>query len=260
MNSSTVLEFRNVSLRGRETPRLDNLSLRIEAGELIALLGPSGAGKSSLLAVANGSLRPDGGQVLWNNTPVHQLKRQQRRTIGTLWQDLRLVEELSVAQNVNSGALGRRSLGWALANLLWPIERNACLLCLSQAGLPATLLDRPVTSLSGGQRQRVALARLFRQRPEFVLADEPLSSLDPALVHELLNMLLRRDPINDHDVLPSTTMICLHRPDLIGRFDRVIGLRQGRVALDASPDSVTACDLGELYALPARTRSDGQHP
>ena len=121
---TAVLELRDVSLRGRDTARLDHVSLSLQAGETVALLGPSGAGKSSLLSIANGSLKPDAGGVYWRGTALHLRPRQERRHIGTLWQDLRLVEELNVAQNVNSGALGRRSLLWALTNLLMPLERE----------------------------------------------------------------------------------------------------------------------------------------
>ena len=255
---TTVLELRDVCLRGRDTARLDHVSLSLQAGETVALLGPSGAGKSSLLSIANGSLKPDAGLVFWHDRPLTKLPRRQRRQIGTLWQELHLVEELSVAQNVNCGALGRRSLFWALINLLWPQEREASLRCLAQAGLAADLIDRPVTSLSGGQRQRVALARLFRQRPELVLADEPLSSLDPALVSELLNTLLRTEPRDPTDILPSVTVICLHRPDLIHRFDRVIALNQGRVVLDAPSSAVTASQLEAIYhALPHPDQAEG---
>lgn len=244
---STLLELDNVGLLGRNGPRLMQVSIRLQAGERVALLGPSGAGKSSLLAVANGSIKPSSGQVSWRGTPLVKRSRRDRRSIGTLWQDLHLVEELTVAQNVNCGALGRRSLGWALANLLFPLEQSACVDCLHQAGLAPELVDRPVSALSGGQRQRVALARLFRQQPELVLADEPLSSLDPALVDELLNTLLRQCPSSPEDPLPRCTVICLHRPDLIHRFDRVIGLRQGEVVLDASAADVTQEQLTELY-------------
>ena len=100
------------------------------------------------------------------------------------------------------------------------------------------------------------MARLFRQRPELVLADEPLSSLDPALVEDLLSTLLRQAPLDDHDVLPSTTVICLHRPDLIRRFDRVIGLQNGRVVLDAPAASVSEQDLERLYGASLNTCSE----
>ena len=102
---STLLELRDVCLRGRQDQRLDHVSLSVCTGETVALLGPSGAGKSSLLAVANGSLKPESGEVLLHGSPLRQRPRHERRRIGTLWQELRLVEELTVAQNINSGAL-----------------------------------------------------------------------------------------------------------------------------------------------------------
>ena len=243
----TLLELNKVGLVGRDGPRLVDVSIRLKAGETVALLGPSGAGKSSLLAIANGSITPSSGQVLWRGKPLTKRSKRDRRSIGTLWQDLHLVEELTVAQNVNCGALGRRSLLWALANLLIDIDQVACRRCLEQAGLSTELKNRPVSALSGGQRQRVALARLFRQQPEVVLADEPLSSLDPALVEELLNTLLRQSPTTPADTLPSSTVICLHRPDLIHRFDRVIGLQLGQVVLDAPTAQVTKQQLHNLY-------------
>ena len=243
----SLLELHKVGLLGRDGPRLMDVSLRLHAGETVALLGPSGAGKSSLLAIANGSISPSSGQVLWQGKPLAKRSKAERRRIGTLWQDLHLVEELTVQQNVNCGALGRRSLMWALANLLFNVDPVACRRCLQQAGLPEELISRPVSALSGGQRQRVALARLFRQQPELVLADEPLSSLDPALVDELLNTLLRQSPSNPADTLPSSTVICLHRPDLIHRFDRVIGLKQGQVVLDAPAADVSQEQLHDLY-------------
>ena len=95
---STLLELDNVGLLGRNGPRLMEVSIRFQAGETVALLGPSGAGKSSLLAVANGSIKPSSGQVSWRGTPLVQRSRRDRRCIGTLWQDLHLVEELTVAQ------------------------------------------------------------------------------------------------------------------------------------------------------------------
>jgi len=236
---TAALELREISVAGRGAPRLDDLTLSLETGQRIALLGPSGAGKSTLIAIANGSLHPDQGTVLWNGQALKRGNRRQRRSIGTLWQDLRLVEELTVQQNVNAGALGRRSIPWALTNLLVPLENRACQICLEAAGLESTLMDVPVTRLSGGQRQRVAIARLIRQAPELVLADEPLASLDPALVEEVLGRLLKETA--------ATVLISLHRPDLIHRFDRVIGLQAGRLLIDARPEDLKPHQLEKLY-------------
>ena len=217
--------------------RLEPLDLRIAVGERVALLGASGAGKTTLLSLANGSLLPDQGQVEWRGQPIRTLPRRLRREIGTLWQDLRLIDELTVSRNVNAGALGRHSLLWALRNLMQPLERRECLDVVTAAGLEPDLLDTAVNRLSGGQRQRVALARLLRQQPLLVLADEPLSALDPVLAETVLNGLLNQ----------AGCLVSLHRPDLVHRFDRVIGLRQGRLVLDASTGDVTSDAIAWLY-------------
>ncbi|MEB3326395.1 MAG: ATP-binding cassette domain-containing protein [Synechococcus sp.] len=238
-----LLNLENITVRGRNKPRLDLLSLQLDPGERVALLGPSGAGKSTLLAVANGLLEPDQGSVRWQGEPrgrtVRARRRQQAR-IGTLWQDLRLIEELSVQQNLNAARLA--GWGWprALLNLLLPLETPACAAVLTRLDLDPALLNQPVSALSGGQRQRVALARMLRQEPLLLLADEPLASLDPRLAADLLGLLLElAGP-------PRALLMSLHRPDLLGGFDRVVGLREGRLLFDL-PGS--ALDTGLLKAL-----------
>ena len=250
---TALLELDQVRLIGPHGDRLGSITLRLRKGERIALLGRSGAGKSSLIAVANGSLPPAEGRVFFQGEQLEQLSRRQRARIGTLWQDLRLVEELSIAQNVNAGALGRRRLPWALANLLFRISTEACRSCLCQAGLEESLLadaglDRPVGQLSGGQRQRVALARLFRQQPELMLADEPLASLDPAIAAEVLDRLLISDSDGTLRSGAQAVLVSLHRPELIDRFDRVLGLRAGRLVMDRPAGAVSTTDLRDLYA------------
>lgn len=141
-----VLELEEVAFTGRLRP----LSLRINPGEHICLLGRSGAGKSTLLRLANGSLKPDHGQVRWSGTSLPQLSRRRRCDIGTLWQDLLLVEELNVIQNINAGALGRHSLFWALRNLVGTLNEGACHEVMLQVGLESDLLFTSVAALSGG--------------------------------------------------------------------------------------------------------------
>ena len=217
---SSLLELQDITVKGRSQPRLDRVSLQVDAGERIALLGPSGAGKSTLLAVANGLLTPQQGRVFWQGEArarSGRARRRQQARIGTLWQDLRLIEELTVQQNLNAARLA-----------VW--------------GWPRALLNQPVSALSGGQRQRVALARLMRQEPQLLLADEPLASLDPRLASELLNLLLElANP-------PRALLLSLHRPDLLAGFDRVLGLRAGRLVFDQPMASLEPGQLEELYA------------
>ena len=245
MTAAALLELRAVGVSGRDRPRLSGVDLVLSAGERVALLGPSGAGKSTLLAVANGLLRPDQGQVLWQGqAPARstQARRRQQRRIGTLWQDLRLIEELTVQQNLNAGRLA--AWGWhqAVLNLLLPLETTACSQVLQRLDLDPALLSQPVSALSGGQRQRVALARLLRQEPELLLADEPLASLDPRLAAELLALLLREG------AAPRALLLSLHRPDLLAGFERAIGLRAGHVVFDLPVQAVDPERLAALYA------------
>jgi phosphonate transport system ATP-binding protein len=243
--SAAVLELQQIHVPGRQQPRLADVSLRIMPGERVALLGASGAGKSTLLGVANGLLPASSGTVLWNGRPRARSARGRRRQqagIGTLWQDLRLIEELSVQQNLNSARLAQWGWPLALLNLLMPLESGACKAALQQVDLDASLLNQPVAELSGGQRQRVAIARLLRQEPLLLLADEPLASLDPRLAQELLHLLLlQAQP-------PRALLLSLHRPELLQGFDRAIGLRHGRVHFDQPSATVHPEQLAALYA------------
>ena len=110
---------------------------------------------------------------------------------------------------------------------------------MNQVKLEANLLELPVRELSGGQRQRVALGRLLNQQPELVLADEPLSALDPST---------RRGRSQHRCFSSPGCLISLHRPDLIHRFDRVLGLRDGALVIDAAPNTIHRDQLEWLYA------------
>jgi phosphonate transport system ATP-binding protein len=247
-----LLELESITVEGRQSPRLADVSLRIAAGERVALVGPSGAGKSTLLAVANGLIEPNAGQVRWQGErPAGggRRRRRQQARIGTLWQDLRLIEELSVQQNLNAGRLAHWGWPRALFNLLLPLDTQACQQLLQRLDLDPALLNQPVSALSGGQRQRVALARLLRQEPLLLLADEPLASLDPRLAAELLELLLGQGQA------PRALLLSLHRPDLLAGFDRVVGLRAGRLQFDlplgGANDAALARSLAALYGSEA---------
>ena len=183
--------------------------------------------------------------MLWQGQPrarSARARRRQQTRIGTLWQDLRLIDELTVQQTLNCGRLAQWGWPRALLNLLLPLDTTACREALRQLDLDPELLEQPVSQLSGGQRQRVAIARLLRQEPTLLLADEPLASLDPRLAQELLELLLR------HSQAPRALLLSLHRPDLLQGFDRVVGLRQGRLVLDQPVALLQPEQLQQLYA------------
>jgi phosphonate transport system ATP-binding protein len=240
-----LLTLESITVPGRDGPRLQGVSLELRPGERVALLGSSGAGKSTLLSVANGLLSPQQGRVLWDGHPPASSRRGRRRQqsrIGTLWQELRLIEELTVQQNLNTARLAHWPWHLAWLNLLFPLETPLNLEALAQVDLEPHLLAAPVAALSGGQRQRVAIARLLRQEALLWLLDEPLASLDPRRARGVLELLLQLGQA------PRALLFSLHRPDLLEGFDRVIGLRQGRLCFDLPATAVQQAHLRALYA------------
>ncbi len=242
-----IHELSNIRLRGRKTNRLTNINLKIYSGEKIALLGKSGSGKSSLISIANGALYPDEGHVLFKGENIHRINQKKRQKIATIWQELLLIDELSSIQNVNCGALGKNNLIWAIRNLTGTLNPHFSSLCLLAAGLPAVYHNANIKLLSGGQRQRIAIARMLRQEAELLLADEPFSNLDPTLVKQTLNLLQSRT-LNEKVSPPKTILVSLHRPDLIKSFDRIIGLREGKIIINKSVNEINELDINYLYS------------
>ena len=116
--TNPLLELKEVSYKNKNNFTLNKLSLRIKSGEKIALLGKSGAGKTTLISILNGTLKPNKGRVKLFNTEFDKLNLHQKSKISTIWQDLRLIEDLSAEQNVNCGLLGKQSFLFAFKNLL----------------------------------------------------------------------------------------------------------------------------------------------
>ena len=185
-----LLELKNISLYSQDNIRLKDINLSINHGERIALIGKSGAGKSTLISIANGSLTPNEGDVIWKGSHINNISKIESSKIGTIWQDLSLIEELNVAQNINCGALGKHNFIWALKNLLGVLDKGLCQECLAAVSLPKKTIYAYINKLSGGQKKRIAIARLLRQEPEIVLGDEPFSNLDPLLSKNILHLFI----------------------------------------------------------------------
>jgi phosphonate transport system ATP-binding protein len=242
----TVVRLRGAGRQFGSRPAVVDVDLTIAAGERVAILGTSGAGKTTLLSMLNGSLRTTSGEVEvlgsnLANLPPARLRAVQRR-IGTISQRLDLVEAVRVLHNVNAGRLGRWSAATALATLISSRADPTATEALARVGLPWAVHER-TERLSGGERQRVAIARLLVQNPELVLADEPVSSLDPARAAGILELLGAVER-------PVTVVMSLHQPELARRHcTRVIGLRDGRLVFDLPADELGEQVLDNLYAL-----------
>ena len=241
-----LLELKNISLYSQKNIRVKDINLSINQGEKIALIGKSGSGKSTLISIANGSLAPTEGYVMWKGSQINNISNIESSKIGTIWQDLSLIEGLNVGQNINCGALGKHNFIWALRNLLEVLDKGLCQECLAAVCLPKKNIYSHLNKLSGGEKKRVAIARLLRQEPEILLGDEPFSNLDPLLSENILNIF-----INQKNYLrikiPETILISLHQINLINNFNRVIGLRDGEIVIDKEIHNINQSEIDWLF-------------
>lgn len=244
MPPALKLENVTVSFRGRAV--LQQVHLSIDCDERVVLVGPSGAGKSTLLGVLNGTVEPSDGAVWINGQNVSNATARERRRIysavGTVYQDLCLVDNLRVVHNVNAGNLARWTTLRSLLSLMWPLERARVHAALKRVGIPEKMYELTGT-LSGGQKQRVAIARVLVQDPAIVLADEPISSLDPERSAEIMALLslLNRE-------LGKAIVVSCHSTEFVrSHFDRAVGVKAGRVCFDCPVDHITPERLTALY-------------
>jgi phosphonate transport system ATP-binding protein len=225
---------------------LDGVDFDIAPGEFVALIGPSGAGKSTLLRCLNGLVIPTAGLVRIGDEVVTgaspETLRRVRARIGFVFQQFNLQRRLTVLENALLGALARASRWRSLAGWFDAAEISSAHAVLTRVGLDG-LADRRVDTLSGGQQQRVAIARALLQEPAVVLADEPMSSLDPALAHTVMELLRG---INQEDGI--TVVASLHVLELAQAYGRrVIGLNRGRVVHDGPPESLDAVATARIF-------------
>lgn len=245
--TSLAFELSGVEKRYGARTALAPFDLRIERGESVAIVGPSGSGKTTLLNLLGGVLTPDAGEVTVLGDSVSTLSRRERASrVGMMHQQFDLVPNLSVVHNVLAGNLGRWSLARAAWSLVRPLEAGHAAEALERVGLGDRLYER-TSRLSGGEQQRVALARLLVQGPHALLADEPVSSLDPARSEALVELLVRMARDGGHTLVASlhTVQLALHH------FDRIVALRDGHLAFDRPSGAVSSRELEVLYALEA---------
>lgn len=231
---------------GRKPPALAIDRLEIEAGERVAVIGPSGAGKSTLLRTIKGYVRPVHGkvEVLGVNLSAadRRTRRKTNRRIGLIYQQFHLARRLSVLQNVLCGRLGATGRWRSLLGRFSDDDRRIAWSAVCEVGLREQVHQRADT-LSGGEQQRVAVARALAQQPAMILADEPVSSLDPAWAEDVLELIAE---VHTHH--RATLLMSLHQPQLARRYaERIIGLREGRVIFDGAPAALTDQRLEELY-------------
>ncbi len=225
---------------------LSDVSLSVNAGEVVGLIGPSGAGKSTLIRCINRLTEPTEGEILFKEQNLVELNspqlRSARRKIGMIFQEYALIERLTVMENVLSGRLGYLPF-WRSFLRKFPADdiSNAYAL-LDRVGL-LEHADKRADALSGGQRQRVGIARALAQNPELLLIDEPTAALDPRTARQVMRLI--KDICNEHQ-LPA--IINIHDVNLAKMFlPRIIGLNSGRVVFDGTAEELDDDALTLIY-------------
>lgn len=225
---------------------LHDVDLDVHPGEFVAVLGANGSGKSTMLRCVVGLERPDAGRIRISGTELPEGARAGRPLTGhraaMVFQKIHLVARRSALDNVCAGALGRLPLHRSFSPVVFPAAvRAEAMSCLDRVGLADRAGER-AGRLSGGQQQRVAIARALCQRAAVLLADEPVSALDPNAADQVLTLLgaLAREGF--------AVAAVLHQPELARKYaDRVVGLLHGRVAVDAQATEVTETEIATLY-------------
>ena len=242
------LRIKNLKKKFKDTVAINGVNLEIEEGKITGIIGRSGSGKSTLLRMINRLIEPTEGTIEFNDTIITDIKgkalRKWRSECAMIFQQFNLVDRLDVLTNVLIGSLGRN---YSLLNLFGYFskeEKINALRNLNRFELTEKSLQRSGT-LSGGQQQRVAIARALMQKPKILLADEPISSLDPKNSKRVMDDMLK---INRED---GITIICnLHSLEIAKKYcDRLIGLSQGEVVFDGKPNELTASISKKLYDL-----------
>jgi putative ABC transport system ATP-binding protein len=223
--SGAAVDVRNVrkSFEGGRIRALEDVSLHLDAGELVALTGPSGGGKSTLLNLIGSLDRPDAGEIVVDGLDVGRLDDPagyRARVVAFVFQFHNLITTLNAVENVQIPMLGTRPRAER--------ERRAHEL-LEEVGLGDRVRSYPPT-LSGGERQRVAIARALANDPRLLLADEPTGALDSATGAQILDLL--RGVRDDH----GTTILMVTNDDgVAAQADRVLQIRDGRLSSAERP-------------------------
>ena len=242
------LRITNLKKKFKDTVAINGVNLEIEEGKITGIIGRSGSGKSTLLRMINRLIEPTEGTIEFNDIIITDIKgkalRKWRSECAMIFQQFNLVDRLDVLTNVLIGSLGRNYSFLNLFGYFSKEEKINALRNLNRFELTEKSLQRSGT-LSGGQQQRVAIARALMQKPKILLADEPISSLDPKNSKRVMDDMLK---INRED---GITIICnLHSLEIAKKYcDRLIGLSEGEVVFDGKPNELTADISKKLYDL-----------
>ena len=225
---------------------INGVDLKVEKGQVMALIGPSGAGKSTLIRCVNRLENSTSGEIWLNGENIVKMRsgklRRARRNMGMIFQEYALVERLTVMENVLSGRLGYVGFWRSFLRKFPQSDINAAFGLLEKVGLD-TMVNKRADELSGGQRQRVGIARALIQKPDILLVDEPTASLDPKTSRQIMRLITELCEENQ-----LAAIINIHDVALAQMYaERIVGLREGIIVYDGSPDDLKPDVLTEIY-------------
>ena len=250
-----MIEFKDVSkVYPNGVVGLDNVNLKIEQGEFVAIIGLSGAGKSTLLRTINRMHDITSGTLTGDGLEVKNLKGKElrtfRRKIGMIFQSFNLVTRTTVIRNVLMAKEPEMPFWRVLLGVFKKEDKMQALESLDKVGILDKAYIR-ADQLSGGQQQRVALARTLAQNPEIILADEPVAALDPVTAKQVMSDFRK---INQD--MNISILINIHHVELALEYaDRIIGIRAGKIVYDGPSENVTQDVLNTIYEgkIPEKT-------
>jgi len=225
---------------------INGVDLKVEKGQVMALIGPSGAGKSTLIRCVNRLENPTSGEIWFNDENIVKLRsgrlRKARRNMGMIFQEYALVERLTVMENVLSGRLGYVGFWRSYLRKFPQTDVKEAFRLLEKVGLEK-MFNKRADELSGGQRQRVGIARALIQNPDILLVDEPTASLDPKTSRQIMRLIT--ELCEEHQL---AAIINIHDVALAQMFaERIVGLREGSIVYDGPPDNLKPDVLTEIY-------------
>ncbi|MEM0900899.1 MAG: phosphonate ABC transporter ATP-binding protein [Pseudomonadota bacterium] len=241
-----MLKISELTKQFGEKTAVDAVSFTVDEPRMIGVIGRSGAGKSTLLRMMNRLSDASSGSIDYKGAEITALSGAARRKWQSqcvmIFQQFNLVPRLDVVSNVLHGTLNRRSTLATMFSLFPQNDIHKAIEILDRLGI-AEQAPKRAEALSGGQQQRVAIARALMQDPEIILADEPIASLDPMNAQIVMEALRR---IHEED---GRMVICnLHTLDTARRYcDRVVGMRDGRVVFDGTPEQLTTGAARDIY-------------
>jgi len=242
----TQIRTKSLSLGYSTRKVLQDVTITVNKGDFISIIGPSGVGKSTLLMAINGTTKIFDGEIYVLDEALHKISntslKRLRSKIGVIFQGYNLVKRMSVLDNVATGMLHKISLVPSIVKKYSHEQYHKIYEYMKIVGLEREALKR-CDMLSGGQMQRVAIARAMAQEPEIILADEPVSSLDPVSARKVMDTLKEINQKFGISVVSN-----LHQIHYAREYcTRVIGINNGRVVYDGAPQFLADDIVEEIY-------------